>query len=273
MYGYTNVKQEPKEEEQPVSVTQRRHATGLLGSGGYFDSQTTDTQYYGFSQSSSDLEEKEERLSELDELENDSDSPKPELQDYDGIVFQSQLPEEFVIPEDEDGSLYVSDPAFNRHTSQTSINSAEWVPNADSQKKIDDLLSINYGQSNFLYDLIEQQDNPSHMRNRWQFLREDCPEPDPSRLALLRLTDAAQVSNSQQRLCDRNPVHQGYIVVASLLIRIAYALTRHVGSANSIWSLKDTLDDGRALLKLADELVSVEGDARNYILEHELDLD
>ncbi|THU79339.1 hypothetical protein K435DRAFT_875576 [Dendrothele bispora CBS 962.96] len=181
MYHYTNVKQESKEEERPESVIQRRHATGLLGSGGYFDSQTTDTQYYGFSQSSSDLEEKEECLSELEEVENGSHKPKLELEDYDGIAFQSQLPEEFEIPADECDRFYVPDAAFTHQTSQASVDSSEWIPNVANQKKIDDLLSNNYGQSNFLYDLIEHQDNPSHMRNRWQFLREDCPEPDPSR--------------------------------------------------------------------------------------------
>ncbi|THU89880.1 hypothetical protein K435DRAFT_802401 [Dendrothele bispora CBS 962.96] len=101
-------------------------------------------QYYGFSQSSSDLEEKEECLSELgyatEEVENRSDKPKLELEDYDGIALQSQLLEEFKIPADKCDHFYVPDAAFTHQTSQVSVDSSEWIPNVANQKKIDDLL-------------------------------------------------------------------------------------------------------------------------------------
>ncbi|THU78512.1 hypothetical protein K435DRAFT_811484 [Dendrothele bispora CBS 962.96] len=213
----------------------------IIGPGGYFDSQTTDTQYFELSQSGSSNEFEQVESQTHGGIDSNSHTPEPRFQgdrelDY-KLEVQSQLPEDFTIPDDE--SLPATDtycspqPSPSIKFQKPEVPKAldvEWIASTVNQKKLDHLLNQNYGHSTFLYDLVAEQEDPSTMRKRWEILREENCESDkdPARLALLRLTHAAGVSNSNQRFGDLNPVQQGHVMVARLLVWIAYALICHV---------------------------------------------
>ncbi|KAK7449317.1 hypothetical protein VKT23_013460 [Stygiomarasmius scandens] len=254
----------------------------MVGPGKYLDSQTSDTQFFGFVPNSSDdmVESQVDYGNADDDLYrpdsqslNDSgaDSQLPEDTYDDGIPkIQSQFPEiepEIKFSHPSPPKVLVA-PEVSQNTSDNSFtgfkisnhpwdfssdnpqisiassshNHSEWGPNTLNQKKLDRL-------------------------GHWDIMRQDDQADHPARLALLGLTQAAGMSDHH----ELNPVRQGHVAVASFLIRIANELICNGGTAEDMEVLRNAINDGHAMLDVAGELVDMEEDAHAFIQLYQRD--
>ncbi|THV06318.1 hypothetical protein K435DRAFT_849115 [Dendrothele bispora CBS 962.96] len=266
------IKQESQEEIavfQDMEKVQRNAFTiagkkisNIIGPGQYLDSQTSETQYFGLSQTSGQVADREESQAQYGDA--DDDLFRPDSQFFDELdkrmELQSQLPEDDM--DCTENSLFDS-------SGPPEIHDSEWTRDPTNQNQLDRLLMANFGNSTFLYDLIDKQEGLSDIHRHWNTVYQDETDRDPAQLALLDLTREAGISD--QGFHRLNPVYQGHITVAGFLIRIANNLVRHGAGRQDLKSLENSLKDGRALLDIVDELVDIERDARRFIIEYRQD--
>ncbi|THU86208.1 hypothetical protein K435DRAFT_868508 [Dendrothele bispora CBS 962.96] len=261
----------------------------LFRSGGYLDSQTSDTQFFGFSESESTGIHLNDLESQHEFGENDNDNYMPQSQveeEHDFDYPQSQLPDE---DQDEGESQYTGNPdpitkasavpvaitlphAVDRPSQNSPSTYAptpyldnqdhKWGPGSVNQEKLDQILCVKYGDPDFLYNLVEQRAVGEDAKHRWRIMREDNHAP---RLALFRLLRDAGITDSTDSFSRLNPLRKGHIMAASYLIRIAGQLISHGGQAQDTEVLRDAIEDGRIFLGIVDELVDKEDKARDWI--------
>ncbi|THU88818.1 hypothetical protein K435DRAFT_865914 [Dendrothele bispora CBS 962.96] len=275
------------------ACTQKANITNqnLVGSGGFFDSQTSDTQYFGFSESQSTGRHGSDGLeSQHDFGQNDNDNYAVESQSQEENDFdypQSQMP---CNEEDDDNKFQYINSDFKHlspitgtpaiptspqdhqnlqvdgpSTSYVDSQGHKWGPGTINQEKLNQILRIKYGDAAFLCNIVEKHEAGEDAKNRWQSMRESEPDNSAPRLALFRLLRNAGITDSSDSFSQLNPLRRGHIMVASYLIRIASKLVQHGGQAQDIHMLRDVIEDGRIFLNIADKLVDKEHGARDWI--------
>jgi hypothetical protein len=213
------------------------------------------------------LYELQSQLSEEDNVTEDGDTTNT-------TSSQTSSKETATLTPNQHEPSLVTAPKSLQHTSSTSspydlvLSGSQWGYGTAHYRELDRLLRLNYGHSTFLYDLLEQQQDASGIRTRWNILREEDSDRHPARLALFRLLRGAGISSQ-----DCNPVQQGQLMVAGFLVRLAYLLICQSGRSNDLQFVKDTLEDGHKMLDVSKELMSIENDVRRFIVEHRMDLE
>ncbi|KAK7461425.1 hypothetical protein VKT23_008603 [Stygiomarasmius scandens] len=235
------------------ACTQKANITNqnLVGAGGFFDSQTSDTQYFGFSESQSTGRHGSDGLESQHDFAGQNDN-----NDY-AVESQSQEENDFNYPQ--------SQVQFSYNEEEDGNNKHQWGPGSINQEKLDQILHIKYGDVAFLYDIVEKHKAGEDAKGRWQSMKESEPDNSAPRLALFRLLHNAGITDSADSFSQLNPLRRGHIMVASYLIQIASKLIQHGGQAQDIHMLKDVIEDGRIFLNIADELVDKENGARDWI--------
>ncbi|THU86066.1 hypothetical protein K435DRAFT_868665 [Dendrothele bispora CBS 962.96] len=284
---------EPKRKRVCTANTNVKNEN-LFRSGGYFDTQTSDTQYFGFSQSDSTGIHATDRLeSQNDFGENDDDNYLPQSQleleeDFDYPQSQIEPPYE---DEDEGESQFTGNTehlasitgtvpvgaklsqATDHQSSLSNVSFAshldsqdhEWGPGSVNQEKLDRILHIKYGDPGFLYNIVDQRTVGEDAKHRWRIMKEEETDNHAPRLALFRLLRDAGITDSSDGFSRLNPLRKGHIMAASYLIRIASKLICHGGQAQDTEVLRDAIEDGRIFLNIANELVDKEDKARDWI--------
>ncbi|KAK7448923.1 hypothetical protein VKT23_013655 [Stygiomarasmius scandens] len=259
------MKREHEHEDLPDTKRARRDAFSAaesrileaIGPGGFLDSQTSDTQYFNFSQSSGNFVPGE----------NESQPhyvafPGDAGDDWYGIPkIQSQLPEDYSTGEETDKLAAM--PLECKQESPPPSDSCKWGPNTANQLKLEQALAIEYKDRHLILDLIENREDSENVRQRWQIMRQDETDRHPARLALLRLMREAGIL--EHGFHTLNPLRQGHCVVSSFLMRVANHLICDGGQAQNTSDLKDMIDDAHVLLELASELVNLETDLQRQI--------
>ncbi|THU77702.1 hypothetical protein K435DRAFT_877511 [Dendrothele bispora CBS 962.96] len=253
-----------------------------LGSGGYFDSQTSDTQYFDFSQSSGQHvyheEESQPHFGSQDDdwYQYESQSQSQIAEEYEDTSTSLPLPHQDML------SIRTRTPATPLTSSESTntepINTNN--PNVDNhsespvsrlsgqagtlkQRLVNDVLTAKYQSRNLAWEFLKKRNDRDDVKRRWLTLKGDDRDGHPARIALQHLAREAGVDG--QAFHQANPVRQGHLVVASILIRVANELICHGGQAENIEMLKETVMDGNVLLELAGELVDIEKAARAWI--------
>ncbi|KAK7451320.1 hypothetical protein VKT23_012662 [Stygiomarasmius scandens] len=283
--------------------------TATLGPGGYLNNATSDTQYFGFSQSSG-LPTKVEDETQVQYGFQDNDLYDEQSQVvnecYEEYEPQSQVVSEYdllddyceeskVMPKDDLPETIVKSPEQPRHNPPSNTPPASIPPPAASrldldsmkaedtesqaalssasderllglgtsnEEKLDAALRIKYAGENLVYRLLEKRENREGMKDCWALLRDGVGD-DAARGALCFLVHKAGMPSDGLR--KANPLCQGFIVVASYMIRIANELIKYGGQSKDIRVMRSMIADGRALMDLTEELLDIEEETRCWI--------
>ncbi|THU82964.1 hypothetical protein K435DRAFT_871801 [Dendrothele bispora CBS 962.96] len=242
------------------------HISEIIGPGGYLDPRTSETQYFGFLQSSG--------------LAAYEDESQPQYGTGDDDLYyetQSQLPEEFSSEDEIPNSVPAADLNIKEEARSPKLKSPtpskspklkpdnSWGPHSANGLKLADHLHSKYRNRSLLYEQVNKREDSEDVKRRWRVMRQDETDQHPSRLALLRLVREAGVTNFH----DMNGLRQGHFAVASFLIRIANELIQHGGQAADTEMLRDTIEDGKILLDIATGLVEIEDKERAIVQGNE----
>ncbi|THU81726.1 hypothetical protein K435DRAFT_873023 [Dendrothele bispora CBS 962.96] len=219
-----------------------------LGPGGYLNSQTTDTQFFGFSQSAC-----ENGLQDIENLEMEDDSSEYQFtqsQIADNFEFTEsqviddiELPEVTDLPKVENGSSISSssnhvnnsypgplfspnmssEPSSHSHALAESTgdhvkSDNSWVPNGRKQRYLRDLISAEYPDHNLHLDLIGQAEARAKRKGNWGLIQK-AGDNDPTTHAIHELNNAAGV-NCRQILQAGQQLQRGHLMVAGYMITL-----------------------------------------------------
>ncbi|KAJ3810855.1 hypothetical protein F5876DRAFT_65250 [Lentinula aff. lateritia] len=221
----------------------KQRLTRSLGPGGYLNSQTTDTQYFNFSESQSSgipVYCEEESQAHFDK----SNQLRQALLTTDWYNEESQIPDWYHDNEecrspDNSASTDESEmkaetfinPASLTATSSISAPSDQWGPDTKNQKKLEEILAKNHGDDNFVYNLVAQREDCDLVQENFRVLRKDNEKAEFSRKAIVLLRKAGIPTDLYR---SRNPLRRGHLVVGFHMLQIAFELIRHGGQAHDI---------------------------------------
>ncbi|THU81997.1 hypothetical protein K435DRAFT_872775 [Dendrothele bispora CBS 962.96] len=263
------MKREREDEEQfssQATKRTRREASSkagieiekYIGPGGYFDSQTTDTQYFDFTESQTSGSSKQylesqdlEIIMVADPRDDDLYQPETQSQDDSPVRLERTNPMR-VVPELNDSNP-IPPPCLSFSRTLDDTNTA-WGPNSDKQDSFNNILKARYlNAPDPVTKFLEKQDLESR-ECRWSDWRDEAGIDLPARLATKLLFDNAQTVSFHQA----NTLQKAHTTVASQLVRVAYRLIHAGGCSKNPEDLRNSIMDGKMLLDLADELVDEE---------------
>ncbi|THU90089.1 hypothetical protein K435DRAFT_864637 [Dendrothele bispora CBS 962.96] len=226
------------------------HISNIIGPGGYLDPCTSETQYFGFSQSSGLAAYEDESQPQYGTGDDDlRRNPK----------IPNSIPAADLNIKEEARSPKLKSPPPSKFPKSKPDNS--WGPHSANGLKLADHLHSKYRNRSLLYEQVNKREDSEDVKRRWRVMRQDETDKHPSRLALLRLVREAGVTNFH----DMNGLRQGHFAVASFLIRIDNKLIQHGGQAADTEMSKDTIEDGKILLDIVTGLVDIEDKERAIV--------
>ncbi|KIK52227.1 hypothetical protein GYMLUDRAFT_64351 [Collybiopsis luxurians FD-317 M1] len=257
-----------------------------LGFGGYLNSETTDTQLFGFlaSQSAGAVGFCEEEMqiqygcADDDLYGEESQIPLWYAPHSGNDLDNTQL--------DSSGPICASTPSPNPEPTSSSslfdaptetifpfpdlkakanavIGSFEWGPNTPNQAKLKEYLAAKY-DDDFVFNLVAAHEDSNCARENFRILKQDEEQYRFTQKALLYLMRKAGFE-LKDTLHSLNPLRRGHAVVGFYMMRQAFELICHGGQARDVSFLKDIVTDGRVMLDVANSLVNIEEQTQNFI--------
>ncbi|KAJ3846579.1 hypothetical protein EV368DRAFT_69802 [Lentinula lateritia] len=224
----------------------KERLTRSLGPGGYLNSQTTDTQYFNFSESQSSgipVYCEEESQAHFGSADNDWYNEESQIPDWSHDNESQNLNKSTSADESEIKAETPINPASI--ASFISVPSDQWGPGTENQRKLEEILAKNHGNDDFVYNLIAQREDCDLVRENFRVLRKDNEKAEFSRKANVFLLRKAGIPTDLYR--SQNPLRRGHLVVGFHMLQIAFELIRHGGQAHDMTYMKDLVADGRVM--------------------------
>ncbi|THU93256.1 hypothetical protein K435DRAFT_799834 [Dendrothele bispora CBS 962.96] len=297
-----NVTRHSKNIQRNAAKATNSRISQVLGPGGYLNSQTTDTQFFGFSQSTGENGLRDIKDSQMDDDSEyeftesqiiDDDFKFTESQIVDDSEFsESQVIDDVELPEATDlpkgnqsfilssssrvDNSYLNAPfGLNTVSAEPSSHSRALVESTGDHVKPDNTWALNGRKQRYLRDLIfaEYQDHDllldliaqaeARTKHKTSWgLIQKAGDDDPA--AIHELNDAAGV-NRHQILQAGQQIRRGHLMVAGYMVHLAYELMCHGGRCEDLQGLRNTIVEGRVMMDIADLLIDKELKEREWV--------